>query len=278
MSRNRYSGEQPAAVPQRRRDRDAGPGRQGDQAGRVAADDHYACVGGEGQPVPAAPAQRAGDRPVGHPAGAVDVGEPVHHVPAERRRAARCGRHQSGSIRAAAGARAGRPRTCSGRRNDRSDQRAGHGCLPRREAGPVSAVGRPQAPAGPSACSSRTLNRLVIQRRCGCPRGDLNPRGGEYPRFGDIHPVIVTGLLWMDSAFAASCGVAAIPSIAVRVLFARVAAGRFAAAPLAPAWREPGSPCRPKLSDRGPGSRRPRGWHLECRFPVLSGPVASRWS
>ena len=48
--------------------------------------------------------------------------------------------------------------------------------------------------------------------------------------------------------------------------------------PLTPAGREPGSPCRPKLSDRGPGSRRPRGWHLECRFPVLSGPVAGRWS
>ena len=26
----------------------AEPGRQGDQAGRVAADDHYACLGGEG--------------------------------------------------------------------------------------------------------------------------------------------------------------------------------------------------------------------------------------
>ena len=67
-------------------------GRQGDQAGRVAADDHHACLGGEGQPVPAAPAQRAGDRPVGDAAGAVDAGEPVHHVPAKGRRAAQCGR------------------------------------------------------------------------------------------------------------------------------------------------------------------------------------------
>ena len=74
---DRVSGEQPAAVPQCRGDRDAGPRRQGDQAGRVAADDHHACLGGEGQPVPAAPAQRAGDRPVGHAAGAVDAGEPV---------------------------------------------------------------------------------------------------------------------------------------------------------------------------------------------------------
>jgi ADP-dependent NAD(P)H-hydrate dehydratase len=40
-------------------------------------------------------------------------------------------------------------------RDDRGDQRAGHGCLPRREAGPVSAVGRPSG--GPSACSSGAL-------------------------------------------------------------------------------------------------------------------------
>ena len=85
------AGEQPAAVPQRRGDRDVGPGRQGDQAGRVAAGDHHARLGGQGQPVPAAPAQRAGDRPVGDAAGAVDAAEPVHHVPAKRGRAARAG-------------------------------------------------------------------------------------------------------------------------------------------------------------------------------------------
>ena len=104
---DRVAGEQPAAVPQRRGDRDAGPGRHGDQAGRVAADDHHACLGGQGQPVPAAPAQRAGDRPVGDAAGAVDVGEPVHHVPAKRRRAAQYGRDRErqgpGSGRSASG-------------------------------------------------------------------------------------------------------------------------------------------------------------------------------
>ena len=147
---DRVAGEQAAAVPQRRGDRDAGPGWQGDQAGRVAADDYHACLGGEGQPVPAAPAQRAGDRPVGDAAGAVDVGEPVHHVPGKRGRAHGRDRERQGP---GSGRRTGG--TGRGRRgDDRSDQRAGHGCLPRLEAGPVSAVGRPQASAGPSARSS----------------------------------------------------------------------------------------------------------------------------
>ena len=64
----------------------------------------------------------------------------------------------------------------SRRRDDRGDQRAGHGCLPRREAGPVSAAGRPQASAGPSACSSGALKR-VMYHHSGCPRGDLSTRG-----------------------------------------------------------------------------------------------------
>ncbi|HUK68819.1 MAG TPA: hypothetical protein VLW50_08725 [Streptosporangiaceae bacterium] len=105
--------EQPAAVPQRRGDRDAGPGRQGDQAGRVAADDHHARFGGQGQPVPAAPAQRAGDRPVSDAAGAVDVGEPVHHVPAKGRRAAQCGRDRERQG-PGSGRRAGRPAAAAG--------------------------------------------------------------------------------------------------------------------------------------------------------------------
>ena len=40
-------------------------------------------------------------------------------------------------------------------------------------AGPVDAVGKPQASAGPSACSSGALKR-VMYHHSGCPRGDLN--------------------------------------------------------------------------------------------------------
>jgi hypothetical protein len=83
----------------------------------------------------------------------------------------RTGGTVSGKVRAAAGARAGR--AAARRGDDRGDQRAGHGCLPRQEAGPVSAVGRPQASAGPCACSSGALKR-VMYHHSGCPRGDLN--------------------------------------------------------------------------------------------------------
>ena len=159
----------PGSRPQRRGDRDAGPGRQGDQAGRVAADDHHACLGGEGQPVPAAPAQRAGDRPVGDAAGAVDVGEPVHHVPAKRRRVRGRDRERQGPGNGRRAGGQGRGRTG----DDRGDQRAGHGCLPRREAGLISAVGR------------RGISRAVrVFKRCS-EKGDVPPlwvsEGGLEP-------------------------------------------------------------------------------------------------
>ena len=45
------SGTQPAAVPQRGRDRDTAPGRHGNHAGGVAARDHHTGAGGQRQPV-----------------------------------------------------------------------------------------------------------------------------------------------------------------------------------------------------------------------------------
>ena len=62
-------------------DHDVGPARHRDHAVRVAARDHHAGAGGEGQPVTAAPAQRAGDRAVGNPAGGVDAADPADHIP-----------------------------------------------------------------------------------------------------------------------------------------------------------------------------------------------------
>ena len=107
------------------------------------------------------------------------MGEPVHHVPGKRRRDRK--RQGLGS-----GGRAGRT-DHGGRGNDGGDQRAGHGCLPLREAGPVSAVGGPQASAGLSACSSGALKR-VMYHHSGCPRGDLNPEMREIsPIRGNFH-------------------------------------------------------------------------------------------
>jgi transposase len=151
-----------AAVPQRRGDRDAGPGRHGDRAGRVAADDHHACPGGEGQPVPAAPAQRAGDRPVGHAAGTVDAGEPVHHVPAKHRRAAQCrrDRERQGPGR---GRRAGG--TGRGRRGDDRGRSAGRSRLP-----PAAGGGTGQR-RGEAAGISRAVR---VFKRCS-EKGDVPP-------------------------------------------------------------------------------------------------------
>jgi len=53
-SKRRKPGRPPG--PQRGRDHDVGPGRHGDHAARVAARDHHAGVGGEGQPVTPTPA------------------------------------------------------------------------------------------------------------------------------------------------------------------------------------------------------------------------------
>ena len=88
----------------------------------------------------------------------------------------RAGPRAAGSGQRQARGRAGPSRSRRG--DDRGDQRAGHGCPPLREAGPVSAVGRPQASAGASACSSGALKR-VMYHHSGCPRGDLNPQAGD---------------------------------------------------------------------------------------------------
>ncbi len=50
-----------------------------------AARDNYARGGGEGQPVAALPAQRAGHGPVGDPARLIHPAEPVHHAIRNRR-------------------------------------------------------------------------------------------------------------------------------------------------------------------------------------------------
>jgi hypothetical protein len=256
---------QAAAVPQRRGDRDAGPGRQGDQAGRVAADDHHARFSGQGQPVSAAPAQRAGDAPVGHAAGAVDVGEPVHHVPAKGRRAAQGGRDRErqhpGSGRRAGGLARSRSRG----RDDEGDQRAGHGCLPLREARPVSAGGRPQASAGPSGCSSGALRR-VMYHHSGCPRGGLAySNAGIFPDRCSMTPrtdiwtsaTLQRSLAW---PFAQARSLAAARDCVLRLNAARRTAQLGAAAAVS------GSPdaMRTTLSsmDTGPGgSRLHLGYH-----------------
>ncbi len=59
---------QPATAPERGRDHAVRFGRHGDHAARVAAGDHHASGGGQGQPVSRLPAQRAGHRPVSDPA------------------------------------------------------------------------------------------------------------------------------------------------------------------------------------------------------------------
>ena len=82
----------------------------------------------------------------------------------------------TGLRRAASGGRAGHPG-----RPTRFTKLAMTGAIsvpvtaapPLREAGPVSAVGRPRASAGPSACPSGALKR-VMYHHSGCPRGDLN--------------------------------------------------------------------------------------------------------
>jgi hypothetical protein len=45
-----------------------------------AARDHHPGIGGQGQPVTAAPAQRGDGHPVGDPARGVDPAEPVDQV------------------------------------------------------------------------------------------------------------------------------------------------------------------------------------------------------
>jgi hypothetical protein len=125
---------QPTAAAQRGRDHDAGPGRHGDHAARVAACHHHPGVGGEGQPVTAAPAQRGDGRPVGDPARGVDAAEPVDHVRAARR---------PGQWHRTARTRLALPAARAGGGDDRGNGPGSHGCLPdgrrRRGRGP----GRP---------------------------------------------------------------------------------------------------------------------------------------
>jgi hypothetical protein len=138
--------------------------RQGDQAGRVAADDHHACLSGEGQPVPAAPAQRAGDLPVGHGPERSTWAKPVHHAPREApRRAAQCGRGPR-----AAGSRAGRPAGGEGmtgaiRVPVTAASRGGGGTGQRRG----EAAGISRAVRVFKRCSKR-----VMYHHSGCPRTD----------------------------------------------------------------------------------------------------------
>ena len=68
---------------------------------RVAARGHHARAGGQGQPVAIVPAQRAGNRPVGDPAGGVDPAQAVHYV---RGQGGRCpGEAGRGRVAAAPG-------------------------------------------------------------------------------------------------------------------------------------------------------------------------------
>ena len=160
-------------MPQRRGDRDAGPGR------RVTRPD-----GSRRMTTTPASAVRVSRSPPCQPSAPVTVRSATRperstwaspYTTSRPSAGGRTGGTVSGRVRAAAGRAGG---TGRGRRGDeRGDQRAGHGCLPRREAGPVSAVGRPQASARASACSSGALKR-VMYHHSGCPRGDLNTETG----------------------------------------------------------------------------------------------------
>jgi len=101
----RSSGTQPAAVPQRGRDRDTAPGRHGNHAGEVAARGHHTGAGGQRQPVTGPPFQDAGDHLPGHPAGGVDPAHPVDRI---RGHARRVGQRQGTASARTAGRAAGR--------------------------------------------------------------------------------------------------------------------------------------------------------------------------
>ncbi|HMH91651.1 MAG TPA: DEAD/DEAH box helicase family protein, partial [Streptosporangiaceae bacterium] len=145
------TGPQSAAAPQRGRDRDVGLGWHGDHAGRVAAGDDHARGGREGRPVARVPAQRAGNRAVGHPAGLVNPAEAVAHVIGGHRD------HRHGSRQAAGRTRPAGPPDgqTAGRGDDRGDEPGGHGRLPagRDRDGPAGS-GRPWREGRPLACSS----------------------------------------------------------------------------------------------------------------------------
>ena len=117
---------------------DARPGQQRDHAGGVAARDHHARLGGEGQAVTAAPAQHADDRAIGHPAGRVDAADPVDHVARSRRDSEWAAGQRQRRRRPARRAAAVTGRT-GGRGDDWCDRAAGHGCLPVRGGGTACA-------------------------------------------------------------------------------------------------------------------------------------------
>ena len=197
------AGPQAAAAAQRGGNRDVGAGGQGDHAAWVAAGGDHARVGGQGQPVTAGPAQRAGDGPVGDPAGGVDAADPVDHILGRRRHGLGVGQGQ----RPARGGPGPLPGLRdAGRRDEGSERLRGHGRLPAgRRAGPGagmratsgSAAGVLKPAAGPGevvcawriprqfACPShhsdtpeqrvQAMSDLGRFHRFVCPRGDLNP-------------------------------------------------------------------------------------------------------
>ena len=120
---------------------------------------------------PLAPAQGAGDGPVGDPAGGVDAAEPVHHVPPGRTGSGRRGQGQR-TDRSRPGAR-GAGQAAWGR-DDRGDRRGGHGCLPEQSA---AAAGREAGSGRARAARPRVqaVSVLGTSHRFWCPRGDLNP-------------------------------------------------------------------------------------------------------
>jgi hypothetical protein len=128
---------------------------------------------------------RSGHRARSQAGAAVEPARGVGHLKASRARRA----SQRGGLHRRAGR--GLARSRSRRRDDGGDQRAGHCCLPRREAGPVSAGGWPQPSAGPSACSSGALKR-VMYHHSGCPRGDLNTETGAISLDRGNHAIRVT--------------------------------------------------------------------------------------
>ena len=114
------------------------------------------------------------------------LGEPVHHVRPRAGGRLSAGGTASGSIRAAAGARAGRPAAAAG------EGMTGAISVPvtaasrggRRDRSAPWAGRRHQ---GPSACSSGALKR-VMYHHSGCPRGDLNTHSRENsPKRGKFH-------------------------------------------------------------------------------------------
>jgi hypothetical protein len=152
---------------------DAGPLRHSDHVPRVAARDHHAGLGGQGQPVTAAPAQRGDDGPAGDPAGGIDAAETVDGIRPARRAGQR---HRTARPRLAVTKAA-----AAGGGNDRGDGPRGHGRLPDKRRLRGREPGRPLWLAA----------RCVFKR---CLFGEISPvwvsEGGLEPPcpFGALAP------------------------------------------------------------------------------------------